>query len=548
MTDPLKDPTNGPLSPMYDRADVELFDLNTITHTSDQRSVGELLFDVDRQARLLLMDVSEHDAGPLLHAWPTLISSASSMWHAIPAPLPTPLLEWVPAPSPAPSPTPSRAAARGAQPATCMDRLEVISVGVSHRLSTKRWPGPDVPDQRIMEMADTLSRAADLTRRFAHVGPLSAAGRDDLEAARARLLHSIYLATHAVSVALLQHGRNQHAAAAATPRPLAAPGERIPYAVAPVTEWVRRIGAAEAAAASFVSRRQFTHLLIGEHHPAPTSVGRLNLALARWDVEAHRALAGPDWHDNVVLVTRTQAFIAGSAMTLMETAREQVGFPGRLVEAIGRSGAAWSDLGCRWDELTPAHARPAEVLVLAAAELRGAARELTHDGATRASSPEILARPGASEGLRALLVSLRHCDELAHVVDEKSTAAGLTGPARVMSRRAHNDIDAGRVPIALDENAIWVSPADILAKRIVPAPVAVILALQASSHTVVQAATAAGAIATATGDLLSSSVTCTRGDEDSATRPTAPLGDARTIPAQTPTASTPHRTGQSWPR
>ncbi|CAM3710334.1 hypothetical protein [Nocardioides zeicaulis] len=540
MTNPPTDPTNSPPPLMYDRADVELFDVDGLTHTSDQRSIGELLFDVDRHARLLLMDVSEHDAAPLLHGWPALISAASSLWHAMPEPLPTPRPESVSSPTPA--------AARAAQAATCMDRLDVISVGVSHRLSTKRWPGPNVPDQRLMEMADTLSKAADLTRRFAHVGPLSAAGRDDLEAARARLLHSIYVATHAVSVALLQHGRTQHAAAA-TPRPLTAPGERIPYAVAPVTEWVRRIGAAEAAAASFVSRRQFTHLLIGEHHPAPSSASRLNLALARWDVEAHRALAGPDWHDNVVLVTRTQAFIAGSAMTLLDTdTREHAGYPSRLVEAIGRSGAAWSDLGCRWDELTPAHARPSDVLLLAAAELRGAARELTHDGATRASSTEMLARPGAVEGLRALLVSLRHCDELAHVVDEKSTATGLTGPARVMSRRAHNDIEAGRVPIALDDEASWVSPADIHAKRTVPAPVAVIVALQASSHTVVQAATAAGAIATATVDVVPSSTTCARRNEDSSTRSTTSLREAQITPARTSMAWAPHRTGQSLAR
>lgn len=533
--------TNSPPPLKYDRADVELFDVDGLTHTSDQRSIGELLFDVDRHARLLLMDVSEHDAGPLLHGWPALISAASNLWHAMPESLPTPRHESVSSTAPA--------AARAAQPATCMDRLDVISVGVSHRLSTKRWPGPDVPDQRLVEMADTLSKAADLTQRFAHVGPLSAAGRDDLEAARARLLHSIYLATHAVSVTLLQHGRTQHAAATATPRPIAAPGERIPYAVAPVTEWVRRIGAAEAAAGNFVSRRQFTHLLIGEHHPAPASVSRLNLALARWDVEAHRALAGPDWHDNVVLVTRTQAFISGSAMTLLDTATpDQAGYPSRLVEAIGRSGAAWSDLGCRWDELTPAHARPAEALLLAAAELRGAARELTHDGATRASSTEILARPGVAEGLRALLVALRHCDELAHVVDEKSTAAGLTGHARVMSRRAHNDIEAGRVPIALDDNASWVSPADIHAKRTVAAPVAVIIALQASSHTVVQAATAAGAIATATVDVVPSSTNCTRGTEDSSTRPTTSLREAQITPARTSMAWAPHRTGQSLPR
>lgn len=533
MTDPAHDLTphsaTAPRQWAYDADDVELFDVDAFTHASDQRSVGELLFDVDRHARLLLMDVCEHDAAPLLHAWPTLISAAGSMWHAMPAPLPQPL--------PQPMSPPPADLRRAEPPASCMDRLDVIAVGVSRRLTTKRWPGPTTPDGRLLEMADTLSRAADLTRRFAHRGPLSPAGRDDLEAARARLLHAVYVATHAVSVALLQYGRTRHDLAAATPRPLASPNERIPYAVAPTTEWVRRIGAAESAAASYVNRRQFAPLLNKEHRADPASASRLNLALARWDIEAHRGLAGHKWQENIVLVVRTQAFIAGSALTLLDAAaaREQGYVPRRLVEAIGRSGAAWQDLGGRWDDLTPTHAHPTDTLLLAAGELRAAARELTQDGTTRATSDTMRTRPGAAEGLQALLAAMRHCDELAHVVDEKSATPGLSGHARVMSRRAHDDIAAGRVPIAVDSNTAWVSPLDIHAGRTVPAPVPVIAALQASSHSAVQAATAAGAIVTANGDASRQR----QPDSDSA---------ARTAPAQRPASAAICTTTTSPPR
>lgn len=537
MTDPATDRKNKPdtnadtdpetdvvLSP-YDRADIELFDLGAFAHVADQRSIGELLFDVDRHARLLLMDVCEHDAGPLLHAWPTLISAAGSMWHAMPEVLPDPV------------PTPAAELPRAAGPASCMDRLDVISAGVSRRLSTKRWPGPTPPDRRLMEMADTLSRAAQVTRRFAHHGPLTPAGRDDLEAARARLVHAVYVATHAVSVALLQFGRTRHDVADATPRPLKSPNERIPYAVAPTTEWVRRIGAAESAAASYVTRRQFTPLLNKEHRADPASASRLNLALARWDIEAHRGLAGRNWPENIVLVIRTQAFIVGSTLTLLDAAAAQAQgtVPGRLVEAIGRSGAAWSDLGGRWDDLTPSHAHPADTLLLAAGELRAAARELMQDGATRATSNAIRTRPGAAEGLHALLAAMRHCDELAHVVDEKSATPGLAGHARVMSHRAQNDIEAGRVPIAVDSNTAWVSPLDIHAGRTVPAPVPVIAALKASSHTAVQAATTAGAITTATSDLVLSTLPYCRGSEDSSSQSQPSWASAaRTASARTP--------------
>ncbi len=518
MTDPATSPETNPetdaVHPTYDRADSELFDLDAFAHVSDQRSIGELLFDVDRHARLLLMDVCEYDAAPLLHAWPRLISAAGSMWQAMPEVLPEPV------------PTPAAGLNNAVRPASCMDRLDVISVGVSRRLSTKRWPGPTPPDRRLTEMANTLSRAAHLTQRFAHHGPPTPAARDDLEAARARLLHAVYVATHAVSVALLAFGRTRHDMADATPRPLRAPNERIPYAVAPTTEWVRRIGAAESAAASYVNRRQFTPLINMEHRDDPTSASRLDLALARWDIEAHRGLARGDWPENIVLVIRTQAFIAGSALTLLDaaTAQPQGYVPGRLVEAIGRSGAAWSDLGGRWDDLTPTHAHPDDTLLLAAGELRAAVRELTQDGSTRATSNTICTRPGAAEGLHALLAAMRHCDELAHVVDEKSATPGLSGHARVMSHRAQNDIEAGRVPIAVDGDTAWVSPLDIHAGRTVPAPVPVIAALRASSHTAVQAATAAGAITTATSDLVLSALPYDGGNEDSASqrRPCSP--------------------------
>src|SRR5689334_448442 len=120
MTGPATSPETNPetdaVLPTYDRADIELFDLDAFAHVSDQRSIGELLFDVDRHARLLLMDVCEYDAAALLHAWPKLISAAGSMWHAMPEPLPEPL------------PTPAADLDRAGCPASCMDRLDVISV------------------------------------------------------------------------------------------------------------------------------------------------------------------------------------------------------------------------------------------------------------------------------------------------------------------------------------------------------------------------------------------------------------------------------------
>jgi len=464
---------------MYAIADVELFDLDRLTHTTDQRSVGELLFDVDRQARMLLIDVTEDDVAQLLHAWPGFVSAAVDLWQALPHP-------------------PGQAA----EMATPIDRVAQISDSISRRLTTSPWPPATAPDPRMSDMANTLDQAASLVERFADHMPLSDSGREDLHAARARIMHSLYVAAHAVTVSLVQHGRTRHDQAAATRRPLATPADQTPYAVAPTTEWVRRMAAAEAAAASFAAHGRLPALLNGEQLVPPADTSRLTRALAHWDVQAHRGLVSPGWRDNMVLITRTQALIAGTAMVLVAAAAAggKLDPSPRLGPALGRAGAAWSDLGSRWDDLTPLNVRPSPQLLLAAGEIRAATRELTHDAATMATPHTIATRPGLHEGLQAVLHLLEHADELAHAVAEKGTTPGLTGRARAMSIRAHNDIEAGHVAAPLVGDIVWVSPTDILAKHIVAAPLPVTEGIRASSQAVVQAAMVAGTFASSVGE------------------------------------------------
>lgn len=88
-------------------------------------------------------------------------------------------------------------------------------------------------------------------------------------------------------------------------------------------------------------------------------------------------------------------------------------------------------------------------------------------------------------GIDATLHTLESSSELAYVVAEKAEAPNLTGPARALSIRAHNDIEAGLATQAPDGDVVWVSPHDILARRIVPAPRPVVDGLrQASLRTV----------------------------------------------------------------
>ena len=130
-----------------------------------------------------------------------------------------------------------------------------------------------------------------------------------------------------------------------------------------------------------------------------------------------------------------------------------------------------------------------------AAEVRAAYRELTHASTTMASLDVIAARPGLEHGTRASLHALDSGSELAYVVGEKAHTPGLTGPARALSIRAHNDVEAG-LAAAPAGDIVWVSPADILARRTVRLPPPVRESLRTASAITAAAASSAGAAAT----------------------------------------------------
>src|SRR5665647_1945002 len=147
----------------------------------DQRSVGELLLDADFTTRQLLMDVTGQDAPAMLRTWGEVVQSASELWATLPQPF------------------------RGTTSpidGVTIARLESMSQ-LMHRDQVRRgWPG----DERLLHVAETLTRAADLIdRRGGHIGPTDPAVRADLDAARMRIMHTLYVGAHSVSVAAQQH-------------------------------------------------------------------------------------------------------------------------------------------------------------------------------------------------------------------------------------------------------------------------------------------------------------------------------------------------------
>ncbi|HRK48294.1 MAG TPA: hypothetical protein PK324_21880, partial [Nocardioides sp.] len=283
----------------YADIDEELFDVDQIPVTSrDVRSVGEMLFDVDYLARQLLMDVGGDDAGTLLRSWPTMVAAAEDLWASLPGRRP--------------------GADERDRPIT---RLSAQASTIESSLSgRKAWPGQGPTNPRVDQMTQTLLTAAALVRRYgAEIPHEQPDAHRDLEAARTRLMHGLYLTAHAVNVALHDKGRDRVNDARGQGRLVQLAQHHSPYAIAPMGVWVDRVSACESTARSYLTDR-FAQALAGEAIRTVDDPGRLAQAMATWDIQSHRALARDLEPSNILLITRTQGLVAGASMVLVDAA------------------------------------------------------------------------------------------------------------------------------------------------------------------------------------------------------------------------------------
>lgn len=69
-------------------------------------------------------------------------------------------------------------------------------------------PGAGPLDERLMEMADNLSRAAALVQRYRRdVQPTTPDARADIAAARSRVMHVLYVGAHGTALAVTEYRR-----------------------------------------------------------------------------------------------------------------------------------------------------------------------------------------------------------------------------------------------------------------------------------------------------------------------------------------------------
>lgn len=452
----------------------------------DGRSIGELLRDADHLARTLLMDLTAQDAPGLLRSWDRLVDAAAAAWTAIDRVGTNPAVQ----PPPGRDPDP-------------MLRLHAVTEGIATTLDSARWPGPGPGSTVVEEISDNIDRVTDLLERSAVELPRHRPDiQSDVAAAQMRLMHTVYLSAHAVTSSLQQHGR-QLRHGEQRPAQLANPGP--PYAAGPTGRWVQRIGVCEGIAGHYVrgTAGGFAAAVAGEVMPRPEDPGRLHHELARWDVQVHRSLAADPSPHNLVLASRTQAFIAATALPLLTAAHHAGLVAGEdlqpLTNAVETSGDAWNQLASRWADLAPTSSRADSDLTRAAAHLRAAARELTHSPKGKPTATDIVERVDIVRALGSVQHALAAAVGVAHLTRDPAANPDLTGPARPLSIRAHNDTETAnaRQPYGGDaEDVLWVTPQDVFANKAVPLPRPVADNLALAARHVVSAAASATAATT----------------------------------------------------
>lgn len=435
--------------------------------TVDQRSIGELLLDADYQARQLLLDVDGADAAAMLRTWGEVVQAAGDLWSSLP-------------------PTPYTSPLDGAT----MQRLETMSQAQHRAQLARGWPGDGPPDERLLGIAENLQRAAELAagpgRR---VRPRTPAAYDDLDAARMRVMHTLYVGAHAVGVAVHRHVDEVRATVGRHA------SDRETRDIPRGQDTATRIAAFEQLAGDFVGNR-FSHVMAGEHYTPPTGTRRLQQALIGWDIQAHRTLAVAPTAPNLHLAAGTQAMIATAGTAILSaaatTGRVRVeDYQHRLAPALHANQQSWAKAANRWGTLSSRGERADPDLVHAASEVRASVHEIAFDR-TQWATPEVMAgRIDLAEAAVTVQQAMIAAAELACVHrDIAEHEPGLTGSARAIAAWSR-ETGTG------DEIAL-ISPADIYTNRAVKLPEVIRHALVANAEQLIDVSeatlSAAGAL------------------------------------------------------
>ncbi|NLD76304.1 MAG: hypothetical protein GX643_06530 [Acidimicrobiales bacterium] len=457
---------------------------------TDQRSVEELLRDCDILARNLLWD-HDADSNARLRTFGEVVESAIDLWNAIPTQVPDQRL----------------------------DGIHAATLALHRSIASDRtWPGLGPPDITMEEISANLTRAADLisSRRLPGID-LSPAGEHTAEAMRVRTLHILHLTTHATMLAAQARIKDIHDH---VPSHTLTGQARLAHA----QRSGHRIAAIEGDLARLIDLQWPTGINTGQppDKPEPT---RLDTALARWDVQAHRSLAASPTLATMLAIANTQADLTFLNLHITRAAVEDGTINGddyqtRIQPALEHLHTSWTTLQRGFAELIGSHREIDPDLRLTMTELRAAVREISHDHANLAS-PHLLAQ---RLDLEHALKALQHTTSIGLNLAYLTREAIDTGHVTVAARPALLQAMASAAPVP---DGGWINPRDLLSNRDVTPPTPVNTRLLALNANVIDASTSA--------DSATSTLTPTRPHHPPAPNTLRPSS----IPITSPTASTP---------
>jgi hypothetical protein len=147
--------------------------------TPNWRTVGELLADSDELARETLLDATPDHAPAMVRSWNQLVRSAAELWAVLPS---------------APD-SPSEL--------DPMERLRPVGDAIGRSVTAGHWPGQGPTDERLIQIADNLSRARHMVEPQSQPAQqASPETRRDIQDLHGHVMHTLYVAAHGTAVAL----------------------------------------------------------------------------------------------------------------------------------------------------------------------------------------------------------------------------------------------------------------------------------------------------------------------------------------------------------
>ena len=416
---------------------------------SNRLSVGELLLEGDLTARRLLLDPDALDAAAMVRTWPEVVQAGHEFLAILPRRGGGPGVH-------------ALAAARSQDQTG--ERLQLMATSMHQHFANRSWPGDGPPDDQLLAIAGNLIRAHDMVASHRRPAPLlTPAVLADAAVARERVLHTLYVASHAINVAVQAQLRTHPGADKSTPRIGSA-----------LRSAQQRLATFEAVAGREVYRTFPSDPAL--EHREPPSQDRLSAALAGWDIATHRALAREPSMANLAELTRVQTHTLAMTRAVLDAAAslgvlDAPAYHGRLLPRLTEAEDAWGNLHATVRDLTShTHRSVTPDLRAAGSEVAHALSEIVMNGTTLAEPATIATRVHLPATTATLLSALDAPHQTSLLLHDSALHPATTVSARA-AQQLLTPLEAGRKPPGTERpDAAWVDPRALVADRAVPPP------------------------------------------------------------------------------